>query len=193
MTADNMQPNSSTGSHSPSMPSQSAMRREGATIGASTRINGELQADEDLLIEGSFTGTLILRKHTLTIGSHGQVKGTAFANSVTVEGTIEGDLYASERISIRKGAQVKGNILSPRVSLEDGAVLRGSVEMDPEAIKDAIKSEFGDEDKLSSKPVDSKPTAVPSRPMPNGPEANKPDASKPDLGKKGPEAMAAAK
>lgn len=164
-------------------PTTQVPRREGASIGPKTRIKGELQADEDFLIEGSFDGKLILQKHQLAIGSKGQVEGIAFAHSISVEGTVEGDLYAVERISIRKGAKIKGNVLAPRVSLEDGALLRGTVEMDGEAIRKEIAEKFSDID-LSTAPVnttpsDSKPaisgntspiTSAPSKPE----AANKP-------------------
>jgi cytoskeletal protein CcmA (bactofilin family) len=53
---------------------------------------------------------------------------------VNVEGYVEGDLYGSERVSIRKSAQVRGKITSPRVSLEEGAKYKGSIEMDPETV-----------------------------------------------------------
>lgn len=137
-------PHNTSQSAAPQAPA--AGRRETASIGPKTRIKGELQADEDFLIEGSFDGRLLLQKHQLAIGAKGQVEGTAFAHSISVEGQVEGDLYAIERISIRKGAKVKGNVLAPRVSLEDGALLRGTVEMDGEAIRAAIQETFGDLD-----------------------------------------------
>ncbi|MGJ8669340.1 MAG: bactofilin family protein [Oceanococcus sp.] len=168
--------------------------RGGAAIGAKTRIKGELQADEDLRVEGHFDGTLQLQKHQLEIGPKGVVEGTAFAHSITVEGNMEGDLYAIERISIRKGATVKGNVMAPRVSLEDGAVLRGTVEMDNEAIRTAIAEKFKDAELAptpAAKPVENKapmpshtpshtPTVAPARAGNDG----KPDANKPDLGQK---------
>lgn len=158
----------------------------GAIIGPSTRIHGDLQADEDLVIEGSVTGTLILRNNLLSVGAKGIIKGTAFAKAIAIDGHIEGELYATERISIRKGAQVKGTIMSPRVSLEDGAVLRGTVEMDHEAIREAIQSQFAEHDKAAPQAADSRPSAIPpaTRPAPaasNPPspskEAEKPDAA----------------
>ena len=163
--------------------------RGGAAIGAKTRIKGELHADEDLRVEGHFDGTLQLQKHQLEIGPKGVVEGTAFAHSITVEGNMEGDLYAIERISIRKGATVKGNVMAPRVSLEDGAVLRGTVEMDNDAIRAAIAEKFKDaelapatqapENKAAVTSPSPNPTVVPARPSNDG---SKPDANKPQLG-----------
>ena len=62
-----------------------------------------------------------------------------YAHTIYVDGTVEGDLYGAEQVIVRKNARVRGNITSPRVSLEDGATFKGSIEMDPEAVKAAIK------------------------------------------------------
>ncbi len=199
MTAENLHAGATQNVREASSPTQSALRREGASIGPKTQIKGDLQSDEDLTIEGRFSGTLVLRNNQLAIGAQGRVTGTAYANIIVVDGNIEGDLYAVERISIRKGARVKGSILSPRVSLEDGATLRGSVEMDPEAIKDAIKSQFGDLDKAAA-PGETRPAVSPVASRPQGPSpakdagsshAGRPDDKDRKDGK--PEAVAASK
>ena len=143
----------------------SAVRGGGASIGPKTQIKGDLQAEEDLSIEGQFSGTPILRGHQLSIGQQGRITGTAFAKNVIVDGHIEGDLYAVERISIRKGARVQGSILSPRVSLEDGATLRGSVEMDPKAIQEAIETKFGEQVRRSAETPTSETRTTPERPV----------------------------
>lgn len=163
----------------PNMPRPNAENTSSAAIGAKTRIKGELQAEENLRVEGHFEGTLQLQKHQLEIGPKGGVDGTAFAHAITVEGNMDGDLYAVERISIRKGAKVKGNVMAPRVALEDGAVLRGTVEMDGDAIRKAINEKFGDVDIPTppSKPVDSRPAAAPN-PTAN-PAANAQPGAKP--------------
>jgi cytoskeletal protein CcmA (bactofilin family) len=113
-------------------------RGEGAVIGRSIRIDGDLQGEEDLRIEGTVTGTVQLKNNALTIGSGGNITANVYAKSVTVEGRMDGDLFASERISIQKNAQVQGNITAPRVSLEDGAKFKGSIEMDPAAVEKAF-------------------------------------------------------
>lgn len=109
-----------------------------AAIGRSIRINGDLQGDEDLRIEGEVNGTVRLNNNTVTIGQEGKIRADVYAKSVDVEGSVEGDLYGAEHISIRKSARVQGNVISPRVSLEDGARFKGSIEMDPEAVKSAL-------------------------------------------------------
>ena len=82
------------------------------------------------MIEGDVSGTVELRNHSLTVGKEGKVKANIFARSITVDVTTEGDMFASERIAVRATANVRGNLLAPRVSLEDGARFKGSIEMD---------------------------------------------------------------
>lgn len=113
-------------------------RRETAVIGASIQIDGHLRGQENLIIEGEVNGTVNLASHTLTIGNQARIKANVFAHTVYVDGTMDGDLYGAEQVLIRKTARMKGNITSPRVSLEDGASFKGSIEMDPEAVKAAI-------------------------------------------------------
>jgi cytoskeletal protein CcmA (bactofilin family) len=122
----------------------SAARRPGtgqfAVIGRSIQINGDVKGDEDLVIEGDVSGTVELRNHSLTVGKEGKVKANVYARSITVDGTTEGDMFASERIAVRATANVRGNLISPRVALEDGARFKGSIEMDPQAVDKAFGS-----------------------------------------------------
>lgn len=104
-----------------------------AVIGPSIRIHGELTGEEDLLIEGQVEGTVHLEKHNLTIGANGRVKADIRASGVIVEGQLEGDIAGSEKVVIRRTGNMRGNIVAPRVTLEDGAMFKGSIEMEPEA------------------------------------------------------------
>ena len=92
-----------------------------------------MRGEEDLLIEGEVSGTVNLKNNSLTIGPQGKVRADVYAHSIYVDGYLEGDLFGSERVNVRKSATVKGNITSPRVSLEDGAKFKGAIEMDPQA------------------------------------------------------------
>jgi cytoskeletal protein CcmA (bactofilin family) len=112
--------------------------REAAVIGPSIRIDGDLRGEEDLRIEGEVKGTVQLKGNSLVIGSEGRVRATVYAHSIDVEGLVEGDLYGLDRVNVRKNARVHGNITSPRVSLEDGAQFKGSIEMDAQAVEAAL-------------------------------------------------------
>lgn len=101
-----------------------------ATIGPSICIKGELSGDEDLVIQGNVEGTVTLKEHNLTIGQEGTVNANIQARSVIVEGTLKGDILSDEKVTIRKTGNVHGNVSAPRISLEDGAKFKGSVDMD---------------------------------------------------------------
>lgn len=146
----------------PEASSRGAGRREAAVIGPSIHIHGDLRGDEDLVIEGEVKGTVYLKNNSLTIGGQGKVTADVYAHTIYVDGFIQGDLYGSERINIRKSAQVQGNITSPRVSLEDGARFKGSVEMDTEALQKV----FGD-NQSASKTATSPSSAVSAKSTPS--------------------------
>ena len=123
--------------------SRPAASREAAVIGPSIQIDGDLRGEEDLVIEGEVSGTVTLKSNSVTVGAQGKVRADVYAHSIYVEGFVEGDMYGSERVHIRKSAQVRGNITSPNVSLEDGAKFKGSIEMDPQAVQTALGSRQG--------------------------------------------------
>lgn len=101
-----------------------------ATIGPSIYIKGDLTGEEDLVIQGNVEGTINLKQNNLTIGQDGNINANIFARSVTVEGTLKGDIYGEEKVVIKKSGNVNGNVTAPRVSLEDGARFKGSMDMD---------------------------------------------------------------
>ena len=98
--------------------------------------------DDDTL--ESQTGTVELRNSSLTIGKEGKIKADVYAKSIAVDGETKGDLYATERVSVHVNARVQGNIIAPRVSIEEGAHFKGSIEMDPKAVEKALGKLVGD-------------------------------------------------
>ena len=111
---------------------------DAAVIGRSIQINGDLRGDEDLRIEGDVSGTVELKNSALTISKEGKVKADVYAKSIAVDGETRGDLYATERVSVHVNARVQGNIIAPKVSIEEGAHFKGSIEMDPAAVEKAL-------------------------------------------------------
>lgn len=100
-----------------------------SVLGPSIRFKGELIADEDLVIQGQVEGS-ILHTRSLTIGAQGRVQGDVKARRINVEGTVYGDLYALEGVTLRQGALVTGNVYSNKISIAEGARLNGRVDMD---------------------------------------------------------------
>jgi len=102
-------------------------------IGKSVVIKGELSGSEDLTIEGHVEGKIELKDHLLTIGPNGRIKAQVFAKTVIVLGEVNGNVSASEKVEIRDGGSVDGDIISPRVAIAEGAHFRGSVDMQKKA------------------------------------------------------------
>lgn len=106
-----------------------------AVIGPKIRFKGELVGEEDLLVQGQIDGTIDLRGNNLTVGEKGVVKANVLAKTIIIEGHVEGDIYAKEHIAIKSTSNVKGNLVADRVTLEDGAKFKGSIDMDISAHK----------------------------------------------------------
>ena len=106
-----------------------SMEKDIVNIGKSVVIKGELNGSEDLTIEGHVEGKIELKDHVLTIGPNGKIKAQVFAKSVIVLGEVNGNVTATEKVDIRDGGSVDGDIISPRVAIAEGAHFRGSVDM----------------------------------------------------------------
>ena len=104
-----------------------------AVIGSKINFKGELSGDEDLLIQGKVEGTVTLNGYKLTIGKLGHVKANLQAKNIIIDGTVEGDIIAQDHIAINASSIVRGNFTANRVTLEDGAKFRGSIDMDTES------------------------------------------------------------
>jgi cytoskeletal protein CcmA (bactofilin family) len=100
-----------------------------ATIGKSIHIKGDVNGEEDLEIDGEVEGQITLAGNQLTIGAHGQVKGELNAKSIVVVGQVSGNLIATERAEIQGSGSVEGDIKAPRLLVQEGAVVNGSIEM----------------------------------------------------------------
>lgn len=142
------------------IPESKTRVREAAVIGPSIQINGDLRGEEDLIIQGEVHGTIQLKDKSLTVGNKGKVIANVLAHTVIVEGHVKGDLYGAERVAIRKTGNVQGNIISPKVSLEEGGRFKGSIDMDEEAVAKA----FGKSSAPAPAKSDSSPSSKPKPP-----------------------------
>jgi cytoskeletal protein CcmA (bactofilin family) len=101
-----------------------------ASIGSSIQIKGELQGDEDLMIDGRVEGKIDLRDHNLAIGPNGKIKADLFGRNITIAGEVAGNAHAAERVEIAPSGRLTGNIQAPRITIADGAHFRGNVDME---------------------------------------------------------------
>lgn len=112
----------------PPAPSKAHSPAECSVIGPSIAVKGEVTGAEDLLVEGTFEGTIDLKKNVVTIGQAGRVTANVCGRVIHIEGEVTGDCVGTEQIILHKSGQVKGNLCAPRVSVEDGARLQGTID-----------------------------------------------------------------
>ena len=102
-----------------------------ALIGEGISISGDVKADSSLKVEGRIEGRSIECSHDVEIAETGHVSASIMAKVVKVSGAVSGDISGSEKVLISRSGRVQGNITAPRVQLEDGALFRGSIDMNP--------------------------------------------------------------
>ena len=104
-----------------------------ANVGKSITLKGDLSGNEDLVIEGHIEGRVDLPNNQLTIGANGSCAAEVHAKTVVVVGKVTGNVIASERIEIQATGLVNGDVSAPRLIVQEGAVVNGSIEMGAKA------------------------------------------------------------
>jgi cytoskeletal protein CcmA (bactofilin family) len=102
---------------------------EQATIGRSLVIKGEVSGTESLYIDGRIEGKISLPENRLTIGRNGSIQANITAREVVVMGKVTGNIECSDRVDIRSEGCVIGDVSTMRISVEDGAVLKGGIQV----------------------------------------------------------------
>ncbi len=100
-------------------------------IGRGINIKGELQGDEDLVVEGRVEGNIKLRKH-LIVESTGVIDADVETETITIKGQVNGNMVIMDKVEITDEARVVGDIKAPRVEIADGAHFKGMIDMDVE-------------------------------------------------------------
>ncbi len=98
-------------------------------VGHGTTLTGETEFHAMLRVDGHLIGTVTSDSGTLIIGTNGQVDANITVAAAMVNGTVNGDIYATEKLHLGRTARVMGNIQSPRLIVEEGAILEGSCNM----------------------------------------------------------------
>jgi cytoskeletal protein CcmA (bactofilin family) len=104
-----------------------------ANIGKSVSIKGELSGNEDIYVDGQLDGSIQLPGNSVTVGPNGRVKADITAKNLTIGGTLDGNVHASERTELRKTAVVNGDVQTRRIAIEEGAYFKGKLEILTEA------------------------------------------------------------
>ena len=102
---------------------------EQATIGRSLVIKGEISGTESLYIDGRIEGAVNFAGHRVTIGDNGSVAANISAREVVIIGEVQGNIQCTDRLDIRSQGSLTGDVITHRISVEDGALLKGSVQI----------------------------------------------------------------
>ncbi len=100
-----------------------------SALGPSTVLTGEISGEEDLVLRGTFKGTIRIRNHDLFIESGANVEADVEAASVAVSGSLTGNIRAAGRVVLTSDARMKGDITAAKIHIRDGAQFRGSIKM----------------------------------------------------------------
>ena len=98
-------------------------------IGSNTKIDGTLTASESARIDGTLVGKIVSER-SIIVGQSGTVRGDITAVEILVAGTVYGDLIAQEKIEMTSTGRVVGSITSRSLVIDEGAVLKGTSNMD---------------------------------------------------------------
>ena len=128
-----LQPPDSQKSQSPSNPytpsKTVSVPVEQATIGRSVVIKGEVSGTESLYVDGRIEGTVNFAEHRVTVGRNGSVAANISAREVVILGEVQGNIQCTDRLDIRSEGSLTGDVVTQRISVEDGAILKGSVQV----------------------------------------------------------------
>lgn len=98
-------------------------------IGSTIVIDGEITGDEDLVVQGTVKGRVGLRQN-IYVEESGVLEANVETATITILGTVTGDVVASERAELKNNCRVVGDIHAPRILIADGASFKGNVDMD---------------------------------------------------------------
>jgi len=110
-------------------PAAPASTTNASRITPGLSLKGEISGREDLWIGGSVDGSLRFDASRVVVGGSGMVHGGIEAREIVIEGKVEGDLRATERLEITQTGRVRGDASAPRLSMQEGAVFNGSIEV----------------------------------------------------------------
>jgi len=100
-----------------------------ATIGRTLVIKGEVSGSESLYIDGRIEGKISFPESRVTIGRNGSVAANISAREIVIMGKVNGNIECSDRVDIRSEGSVTGDVVTQRISVEDGAVLKGGIQV----------------------------------------------------------------
>jgi cytoskeletal protein CcmA (bactofilin family) len=125
-----------------------------ATIGRTLCIKGEISGSEALYIDGRIEGKINMPESRVTIGRNGKVDASIQAKEVVVMGKVTGNVECSDRVDIRSEGSVHGDISTVRISVEDGASLKGGIQVRNEQKHKDVPAQAQTQNQPQAKPAE---------------------------------------
>ncbi len=119
------------------IPKSQDSRSEVAHIGKSVVIKGELSGSEDLYLDGEVEGTIELQRNALTVGPNGRIRAHINAKEVIIHGKVDGNIRGTDKVELKRTAVLVGDIQTQRITIEDGAYFKGSIDIQRETKTEA--------------------------------------------------------
>ena len=124
-------------------------------VGGGTVVTGEANFKAMMRVDGHLSGRVSSSSGTLIVGANGKVDANIEVAVAVIHGTINGDIIATQRLELGRAAKVNGNIQTPSLIIEQGAMFEGSCKMvQMAAAADKAKKETTRETKVEEKPLD---------------------------------------
>ena len=98
-------------------------------VGSGTQLTGETTFKAMLRVDGHLSGKITSTSGTLIVGATGKIDANIEVAVAVVHGAVNGDIIASQRLELGRAAKVNGNIQTPSLVIEQGAVFEGSCKM----------------------------------------------------------------
>lgn len=105
------------------------MSEERTVLGPTIEVEGEIEGDEDLIVQGTIRGKIASQKD-VTVDDGGNVEATVKTRNLAISGRLTGNVEASDRVEVRAVGTMNGDVKAPRVVLADGAKFKGNIQME---------------------------------------------------------------
>ena len=131
-TAPSTQPIPEPVRNGPTPPAAAPQREpvsQGTAIGKAVSIIGDIESAEDLFVDGEVKGNLIVKASRLTIGPNGKATSDVKAREVIIQGKVQGNVEATQKITIRREGSLVGNIKTAGIVIDDDAYFKGSIDI----------------------------------------------------------------
>jgi cytoskeletal protein CcmA (bactofilin family) len=98
-------------------------------LGSTTVLTGEIEAHEDVLVEGRVQGKITLPSGTLTVAKGARVEAEVRVRSLVLHGELKGTVRAGEKALISETAEMSGDVITPKITIANGARFSGGIRM----------------------------------------------------------------